>query len=387
MSEDSGADGFIQGAAAKADLVSKAVNLEKQSFELGEQKKAVQLNKFNTLANDMNSIIATKPGKLRDIRVRQMQEKARQFNIPMDENIGLAFDPEHTAPLSQVIGHIMGLTDDDKLKAMDEVAPLFGDVPKFVAAATEAAAKLEADRAKIKSHDKSGAADRIKLEDQVIGSIRQSANTQIETINAVQRMFALGSDVKMRNNDIAKDAIRVIYAKLTDPTTGVREGEIARSAGLGADAYARTKQWMDKFVNGKGPINETQWKQILQVADGLGVESQKLIDKVRVQRSPSLIEAGLDPQNVFAQVPQHTKFDFAKAFPSDVRFRKLGKGKSVEGDETAKNKIKMQQDESTLKRIKQNIEIIRNANPGISDEEIAMKVKEMQDVAKQKLKE
>lgn len=130
---------------------------------------------------------------------------------------------------------------------------------------------------------------------------RDDSKPYRDQIDVVNKILDL-KDKKGYAEAFSGDAARTLFAKLTDPTTGVREGEVTRVAKLGGGIIDRVGIAVDRFLNGK-ELSDKQWKQIEAVARGLGKDAEKGIDTMSKGMIPALRKAGVDPADVFTNTP------------------------------------------------------------------------------------
>jgi hypothetical protein len=150
---------------------------------------------------------------------------------------------------------------------------------------------------------------KLTAEEGVIANTNRQIDSDVSTIKQINRLNAIAADPARRKQAFPGDTAIVVISKIQDERTGVKEGEVARVTGLGTGAIDKVFNLLKRASAGQ-ILSESQWSQLLAVANLTGKKAQENIDRVRTQREPSLREAGIDPKNVFGVLPEFEAFDF-----------------------------------------------------------------------------
>lgn len=350
MEYDAGKN-FLAGQEAQTGLVQKAYALEKQRVELEQQKQQVAIGKFQMVDQEMRSVLAM-PKEFRPAAIEGLRQKATIAGIPMDPGVlKLLESDDYQSPLLSALNH--GYSETDPAKQAEYANQFFGATGDLKTAMGALQAWQE-HAAKKKSNAPS-AADTLKLTNETINTVKGTTENPRKTIEIVNNMFALGNSPESRSSAVAKDAIKVFLAKLSDPTSVAREGEVARVTGLGANALDKVEQMLDNIVTGNGKLNDKQWKLVLQTADILGKGAQQDLDAVKGQRSSELTAAGVNPESVFGSFPRLKEFNFDKHFGAST----AGKRFKQAATDLQKDKQKIAQDGWSEEQQKKIVETLK----------------------------
>lgn len=299
----------VAGFKVGQDLVSKAIENERQMQDLQAKKEQLNVSKFNVVMEDMGAVLSQPHGKLRDYATKRMFAKAQQMNYVIDPGIAdVLNDPEMQVPLSQNLAAIMGLSNPKEIGVLaDRTAPLFADPLAFKTKTIELAAQLQAKRSKEASEGQSESSKQIDELRRERSQLPITKNTQV-LVESFQRMQSV-----VNEPSAAGDLSLVFsYMKVLDPNSTVREGEQAQAANA-AGVPERARALYNKILTGERLTPEQRSDFMGQARN---MYEAQLVVQGNVDRQYKQIaeQRGLDPNAVnlgFAVAEQRKRNDVA----------------------------------------------------------------------------
>lgn len=306
---------FTQGVSGGLDLVSKAVDVHRKQDELAQKRKDVELQKFDSLMNDMNNIRIAPKGRVRDILIDKASQRQQIVGNIVDPGVWEAMrGDEYQVPLAKLLTHGRNMIDaDERYDYMQASLPGVADAGTFLTGMSEMLMKGDTEMAKATKGKHDAAKDVLETTSTQIKDLHTVYKTQVDTINAANRINSLGATPVSRDNPAAKEAVKFLFQRLNDPGSTVRDGEYARAAGIGQSALNNVKNWADDFINGSGKFRPEQWRMVIEVANALGQGSQNDLSRAVAQKNDLYTNAGVKPEDVLKSVPTFTPFDFKSA--------------------------------------------------------------------------
>lgn len=319
---DGAFENFSQGAQTQIDLVSKAANLEQRRTEMEQKKQEIAANKVNMITQAAQDIVATQKGPMRKLKITRFEGLAKSLGIPYDPGFNEVLNDDSVhVHLAENLSAMMNLDPQHGPEALNNIISLTSDSGAAATKLAEVAGKIkqQRDEAILKSQNAATGPtpqELLKLKDQVLSQLNtnKSNTNAVETLNAINKINSLGSDPETRQNPFAQDTAQTMLAKMSDPATGVREGEFNRLTGLGVDYFTQAKQALLKASEGAGKLTDDQWSKILTVANAMGMKSQEILDTVEKSNTKEWQAAGLDPKSIMGNFPRYQPFDFEKQF-------------------------------------------------------------------------
>lgn len=364
--------GFIEGANAGTDLVHKAVDLERKQFELQEKRTEVAANKMGVMNQKIKNVMLQK-GKMREFAVEDVEHTARLFDVPFHPATKEWLKDENN--YADIGTWLTTMSEVSDKKQLADAFNNFGGVvsePNKLAEVAEKMAKVRADKeqARLAAQKKNQASlnpqDSLKLTNETAANIKNAQSAQIETIRAVNNLNALASDPVVRESGFAQDSAQTLFQKMNDPMTGVRSAEFDRLNGIDDSTVEQAQKWVAKAARGEGKLDAEQWRQIITVANEMARVSQVSLGKIKEQRSPELVQAGVNPESVFSQLGNWEPFNFEKQgweTPASMTQHKLvenDKKRRQENNQTAMNALKELTPEQINKLVAQKREKMKS---------------------------
>lgn len=315
------AGGFIEGAQARADLVNKAVEIQRKRQEMEEKRIELNANKARTIFGEVKKTMLLK-GKAREMQIGHVENLARQFDIPFNPIMKEYLNDENNyVDFGQALTTLSEERDPKKIAAsLNGISALFTDpateMPKI--AETNAKIRQAKEQARLEAEKRNAPKaldpqETLKLSSATAENIKSAKAAQIETIRAVNSINALASSAESRANPFAQDTAQTLLAKMNDPLTGVRSQEFDRLTGLGVSYFEDTRKALAKAAEGEGKLDDSQWEKIATVANIMGMKAQQSVDSVLNQRSKEISAAGVDPENIRAQLGSYEPLDWKAA--------------------------------------------------------------------------
>jgi hypothetical protein len=309
-------ESYQKGASGQLDLISKAADLEKNAYELEQKKQEHEVTRFKSFAQDVDNIIASPKGKLRDLAIKraQMNSKIRRDGAS-PETFELMAQDEYHIPIQEHLSKVLGLqASPEQIKAIQETAAMSADPIATSKGLMQIMMERQMNAEKLASANAVRPDETVKLTNEVITNLKSTSGEEMAAISAVNKINSLGANPDLRNNPVARETVKVLLAKMQDPTTGVKEGELDRVSSIGAGYVTRVNQYMNKFLSGEGKLNEKQWKEILVVANAMGKKNQQLIGEKLSLRKDQLNAVKIDIPMVQNAVANFSMFDFKNQF-------------------------------------------------------------------------
>lgn len=306
------ADSILQGVDQGIGLAQKVEQIQEQRRQIDEQKKDLQLKRADYMSNKMYKAL-TLPDAVREDAFKTLAQEAEQLKMPLNPAIlKLANTPELRTQVLQGLADLAMLPDTERGRASVAALGNFSSSPEnFV----DNLQKYGMERAKVLAAQKKDptGTDVLASTEKAINTFKTTFGTESEVIRQVNNLNTLASDPTRRKQAFPGDAANVILAKLLDPATGVREAEVERVTGLGTGALSTVQNSLNKAKSGQ-ILAETQWKQVLAVANLIAEKGSDRITQFQDKFTPTLQGAGVDPNVVYAGVPKFQVFDFEKNF-------------------------------------------------------------------------
>ena len=307
------ADSILSGVEGGIGLAQKVEQIQEQRRKVEEDKKNLQLQRSDYLANKMYKAL-TLPEAVREDAMKSLQQESEMLKVPLNPAVlKLANSPELRTQILTGLSDLANLPDTERGRASVAALGNFSSSPEnFV----DNLQKYGAERAKLlAAQQKAGptGTDILASTEKAIGTFKSQFTTEGEVIKQVNNLNTLAADPARRRQAFPGDAANVILAKLLDPATGVREAEVERVTGLGTGALSTVTNSLNKAKNGQ-ILSEVQWKQILAVSNLIAQESEGRIDTFKSKFTSTLQDAGVNPETVYSAVPKLQMFDFEKNF-------------------------------------------------------------------------
>lgn len=319
---------FSAGFSNGVQLAQAMENAQRQREELEIKKQEHQIKVSNYLLNKLNKT-ALLPDKIRKVAVKNLIAESEALKMPLNpETVEVSMDPQYRTQTLQSLAALSMLPQDAKGQAMiSAVAGFSGDPEHFI----DNVQKFSSEYARLLTSRRGAqptGTDILANTEKAIGVAKQQFAEEFNVIKQVNNLNTLAADGKRRKQAFPADAAQVILAKLLDPATGVREGEVERVSGLGTGALSVVQNSLARAAKGQ-VLNDQQWKQILAVSNLIGQKSSERVENFKMRLTPTLAKASVDPEVAFAGIPSLEGFDFEKSF---------GKGSSPVGLNSTKKK-------------------------------------------------
>lgn len=334
---------FAQGLG-----IAQQIRALQQQKEAHAQAKAkFEAQKIDLLSKKLLQI-GFAPKELKAPLTKAYIMQAQTLGVAVDENaVKLMTSEQWGKTTVQGLNALVGLPQDKKAEAGTQLLLSLSDVDTAMKilpdiAAQQARAKnMQLDQLRTQQQlamaGTQQAGERVKIADAVTNTVRNQTATAQKVIESVNDLNEIGSDPKRRKEAFASDSALVMIAKISDPQTGVREGEVQRVTGLGTGALGEIQNYARRLASGQ-VLNNEQWRQLLSVANLRAKRAQLYMTQVEKQRSPELAQAGIDPKNVFGTFLQYTPFDFKRQFrnvPPGLDLKSLQAAGAAVPDQTA----------------------------------------------------
>lgn len=113
------ASGFIGGAQARQEMVMKAADLEKQQYELEQQKQQNFIAKNDKILEDVQGLRVVPEGAAKEMMKNRIKLNAKTMNIPIDDAVvEMMGNPDNHVEMGLLLNQISELkTKPDQLAA------------------------------------------------------------------------------------------------------------------------------------------------------------------------------------------------------------------------------------------------------------------------------
>lgn len=311
------ADGFqpIPGALGDVQTGVRVAQMEQQvqtqKQELEQKRQKFELQKSDMAFNQLNRIL-TLPKAAQSVAVKKYKRDMGTLGVTIDdEAIALATDPEYSDRAKEALAMVSGLPDSERSKAgIGFLSMLTGDTESLVkqlnSIGTVQQRKQEA-QGKILAQQTKEQRDVLTKAQEFLEKDPIAVKNR-EVINQANALFRLAEDPRQRRNAFNADAARTIFAKVLDPKTGVREGEVLRIRGLNVGVTQSLADTINRFINGR-ELNDNQWAQITNVVSQIAQDAQDNTSTLAERRKLQLESVGLSPQDAARSLVELRQFD------------------------------------------------------------------------------
>lgn len=242
---------LLQGQAAGQELAQKAFNLEHARNQAEQQQQAVKAAKLQSFFTDINKVITTPKGKVRDIMRERAKAKAAATGLIVDPLFYEHLNNEDLyVPLAKTMADFAGLqTTEEKATAMDEAAVFLTDADAMEQGLMKMNMGLQEQAMEAANQRDKKTADVPKQLDELVkewssqtgnnptGTTRELSGyyDSLQTAGGIDIATEEGKDLlnrfkvkgaKTNTTSGAKDLMIIFsYMKMLDPRSVVREGE------------------------------------------------------------------------------------------------------------------------------------------------------------------
>jgi hypothetical protein len=295
----------IEGAQAGQQMVKRAVDIERQQFQLEQQKVQAKAGKLDLIFSEMNKVLVQPKGKLRELTKERAKMKIQSLGMPIDPLVWDTLDNDDLqVHYTKVIADVMGIPDaKTKAQHLDQILPFLDDYQKTVPALLKQSQDISQAKMKLamEQKDKSNKTLQDLLRDRTKNDITKRTSILRESINKIRvsagEMKAnpvLAAELAKAGISVHPDAAGDLalifnFMRMQDPGSVVREGEFAIAAA--SRSLPGDIQALFQSVSNGTRLTPAQRKQFVNRAEGIWKSqqfSQANFDKDIIQQGRAL---------------------------------------------------------------------------------------------------
>lgn len=270
-------DAFGGGLARGVQMAQAAAQMQDQMAQAAQRRQQLEAQKLDLVYGDLQRAM-TLPKPVQKFAFDKAQKTANALGVQLSpEFLALAQDPEQQQGLKAVLGHTMGLDDDPRYKTQVEgLTYLAGNNLEKLLPLMEQVAGNKGKQNELQNRlAQQQFENTTKVQQQTQEFVGQG---NIQSVQAANKIMSLLAPQAAAKSSYVLRGAQELFAKLLDPTTGVREQELENVSGLATDFFDRLNKFANKQINAL-PMTAKEVAGLQKAVDMVGSRVQTDIDK------------------------------------------------------------------------------------------------------------